>query len=166
MSPQTREFYRNHTINPHPPNTDDNVGAASWSAIECNTGIICACLPTLKPLLARLMPRLMSQFSGNQPTYGTGMSTHRSGNWDEATLGAPGEDPEYGAGDPERVLALVPGGGFRYGGKALKGGEKDLGQITKTTSVTEFSEHQSQEQIGGSGGQQASSFESSSPLRK
>lgn len=118
------------------------------------------------------MPRLMSHFSGNQPTtYGTGaMSTHRSGNWDEATLGAPGEDPEYGAGNPERVLALVPGGGFQYGRKAWKGaapGEKNLGQITKTTSVTEFSEHQSQEQIRGAGAQQGeSSSESSSPLRK
>lgn len=114
------------------------------------------------------MPRLMSHFSGNQGTYGTGgMSTHRSGNWDEATLGAPGEDPEYGAGDPERVLALVPGGGFQYGGKAWKGGEKNLGQITKTTSVTEFSEQRSQEQIRGAGGQQGSSDSgSSSPLRK
>lgn len=106
------------------------------------------------------MPRLMSHFSGNQATYGTGMSMQRSGNWDEATIGAPGEDPEYGAGDPERVLALVPGGGFQYGRKAWKGEEKNLGQITKTTSVTEFSEHQSQGQQG------SSSSESSSPSRK
>lgn len=25
-----------------------------WSAIECNTGVICACIPTLRPALARL----------------------------------------------------------------------------------------------------------------
>ena len=35
---------------------DDNVGAASWSAIECNVGIICACLPTLRPLVSRILP--------------------------------------------------------------------------------------------------------------
>ncbi|KAL4771718.1 hypothetical protein BDW60DRAFT_207783 [Aspergillus nidulans var. acristatus] len=29
----------------------DNVGAATWSAVEYNVGIICACLPTLRPLL-------------------------------------------------------------------------------------------------------------------
>lgn len=109
-----------------------------------------------------MTPRLMSHFSGNRATYGTGgMSTHRSRNWDESTLGAPAEDPEYGAGDPERVLALVPGGGFRYGGKGWKG---DKNHITKTTSITEVSEHQSQEQIHTE--HQASSSESSSPLRK
>lgn len=106
------------------------------------------------------MPRLMSQFSGNGPTYGTGMSTHRSGNWDEATLGAPAEDPEYGANDPDRVLAMVPGGGFQYGGKSWKG-EKN--QITKTTSITEVSEHQ---HSPGREQQHASSSESLSPLRK
>lgn len=102
-----------------------------------------------------MMPGLMSSFSGSRPTYGSGpMSTHRSGNWkDESTLGAPGEDPEYGAGDPEHVLALVPGGGFQYGEK---------NRVTNTTSATDYAEHQSQHQYQ----HQHSSSESSSPLRK
>ncbi|KAJ5573841.1 Integral membrane protein [Penicillium hispanicum] len=125
------------------PTSDDNVGAASWSAIECNTGIICACLPTLKPLISRLMPGLLSTFSKNRGTYGSGpMSTRRSGNWhDESTfvaLGAPGEDHEYGAGDPERILALESGENFKYGGKRWSGGEKD--QIMQNSSVTELTE--------------------------
>ncbi|CAL5871356.1 uncharacterized protein PFLUO_LOCUS5606 [Penicillium psychrofluorescens] len=98
--------------------TYDNVGAASWSAIECNTGIICACLPTLKPLLARLFPHMMSSFNGSQPTYDSHrMSTrHISGQWHgDASLGAPAEDPEYGAGDPERLLTLTPSGNFNHG---------------------------------------------------
>ncbi|KAL4745170.1 hypothetical protein BDW72DRAFT_198908 [Aspergillus terricola var. indicus] len=33
------------------PSRYDNVGAATWSAVECNVGIICACLPTLRPLI-------------------------------------------------------------------------------------------------------------------
>jgi hypothetical protein len=33
-----------------------------WSAIECNTGVICACLPTLRPALARMWPALASIF--------------------------------------------------------------------------------------------------------
>ncbi|CAG8895691.1 unnamed protein product [Penicillium egyptiacum] len=93
--------------------TYDNVGAASWSAIECNTGIICACLPTLKPLVARIFPGMVSTFNASRPTRGD--TTQRNSDWngDASTLGAPGEEHEYGAGDPERVLALVPGTGFR-----------------------------------------------------
>ncbi|OQE26018.1 hypothetical protein PENFLA_c007G09300 [Penicillium flavigenum] len=93
--------------------TYDNVGAASWSAIECNTGIICACLPTLKPLVARIFPGMVSTFNASRPTRGD--TTRRNSDWngDASTLGAHGEEHEYGAGDPERVLALVPGTGFR-----------------------------------------------------
>ncbi|KAL1970911.1 hypothetical protein VTN77DRAFT_2745 [Rasamsonia byssochlamydoides] len=46
--------------------TYDNVGAATWSAIECNTGIICACLPTLRPLVSRILPRLLSTISASR----------------------------------------------------------------------------------------------------
>ncbi|KAJ5182901.1 hypothetical protein N7492_000517 [Penicillium capsulatum] len=108
--------------------TYDNVGAASWSAIECNTGIICACLPTLKPLFTRFFPGLLSTFSGSRGGYGTGrISGQQSGQWnDESTIGAPGEDPEYGAGDPERVLALVPAAGFKNGDKHWSKDEKDF----------------------------------------
>ncbi|KAJ5620903.1 hypothetical protein N7510_004887 [Penicillium lagena] len=98
--------------------TYDNVGAASWSAIECNTGIICACLPTLKPLLARLFPHMTASFFDSQPTYDShSMSVrHISGQWhDDASLGAPAEDPEYGAGDPERLLTLTPSRNFNCG---------------------------------------------------
>jgi len=30
-----------------------------WSAVEVNTGIICACIPTLKPLVTRILPKLI-----------------------------------------------------------------------------------------------------------
>ncbi|KAL9087479.1 MAG: hypothetical protein Q9159_003616 [Coniocarpon cinnabarinum] len=39
--------------------TWDNVNAAVWSVIEANTGIICACLPAIRPLFACLF--------GNRP---------------------------------------------------------------------------------------------------
>ena len=38
--------------------TWDNVGAATWSSIELNVGITCACLVTLKPVLGAVFPRL------------------------------------------------------------------------------------------------------------
>ncbi|KAK2764035.1 hypothetical protein FQN54_009654 [Arachnomyces sp. PD_36] len=34
-----------------------------WSAIEINTGIICACVPLLKPLVARVLPRMIKDVS-------------------------------------------------------------------------------------------------------
>lgn len=37
----------------------DNVGAATWSMVELNTGITCACLPMLKSFITRFSPRLL-----------------------------------------------------------------------------------------------------------
>ncbi|KAK7906159.1 hypothetical protein LTR67_000885 [Exophiala xenobiotica] len=36
--------------------TYDNVAAAYWSSIELNTGIICASMPTIRPIIARIFP--------------------------------------------------------------------------------------------------------------
>ncbi|KGO43317.1 hypothetical protein PEX1_088880 [Penicillium expansum] len=118
------------TISDSTDPTYDNVGAASWSAIECNTGIICACLPTLKPLIARIFPGMVSTFNASRPTRGD--TTQRNSDWngDASTLGAPGEEHEYGAGDPERVLALVPNTSFRSSLKRwTREEEKKLAQI-------------------------------------
>ena len=37
----------------------DNSDAAIWSNIEANVGIICACLPTIKPIISRVFPHLL-----------------------------------------------------------------------------------------------------------
>ncbi|KAJ0303808.1 hypothetical protein COL516b_006247 [Colletotrichum fioriniae] len=34
----------------------ENIGAAIWSTIELNTSIICASLPTIRPLLSKWLP--------------------------------------------------------------------------------------------------------------
>jgi len=36
--------------------THDNVAAAYWSSVELNTGIICACMPTIRPIIAKIFP--------------------------------------------------------------------------------------------------------------
>ncbi|KAH8650230.1 hypothetical protein BGZ60DRAFT_534338 [Tricladium varicosporioides] len=46
--------------------TWDNIGVANWSCIELNTAIICPCLTTLKPLISRLFPRLLSTDSSRK----------------------------------------------------------------------------------------------------
>ncbi|KAF3395979.1 hypothetical protein F1880_006955 [Penicillium rolfsii] len=116
--------------------TYDNVGAASWSAIECNTGIICACLPTLKPLLSRIIPGLMSTLTGSKPTQSTtDVPNAHSVTWnDESTLGVPCEDPKYGAGDPERVLELSSGDNIQYDSKSFA----EKSQMANGTSIAEF----------------------------
>ncbi|KAF2180446.1 hypothetical protein K469DRAFT_279072 [Zopfia rhizophila CBS 207.26] len=40
--------------------TYDNIGIASWSCVEINTAILCACLPTLKPLISYIFPGMLS----------------------------------------------------------------------------------------------------------
>ncbi|KAF2468559.1 uncharacterized protein BDR25DRAFT_335393 [Lindgomyces ingoldianus] len=40
--------------------TFDNPPAASWSSVETNVGIICSCLPCLRPLMARYFPGIFS----------------------------------------------------------------------------------------------------------
>jgi hypothetical protein len=36
--------------------TWDNVGAATWSSVELNVGIVCACLPSLRPIVGLIWP--------------------------------------------------------------------------------------------------------------
>ncbi|KAI0512571.1 hypothetical protein F5B22DRAFT_615408 [Xylaria bambusicola] len=40
--------------------TWDHVGSSIWSSIECNVGIVCACLVHLKPLITHLIPTFSS----------------------------------------------------------------------------------------------------------
>lgn len=49
--------------------TWDNIGIANWSCIELNTSILCACLPTLKPILSFIFPRLLSSSEEGQNGY-------------------------------------------------------------------------------------------------
>lgn len=46
--------------------TDSNVGAAYWTAAECNVAIICASLPFLRPIISRIFPKLLSTNSYNR----------------------------------------------------------------------------------------------------
>ncbi|GAQ33344.1 hypothetical protein AtubIFM55763_005293 [Aspergillus tubingensis] len=54
-----------------------NVGAAYWTAAECNVAIICACLPFLRPIVSRLFPRFLSTNSYNRYTRNPTMSASR-----------------------------------------------------------------------------------------
>ncbi|KAK0652393.1 hypothetical protein B0T16DRAFT_346748, partial [Cercophora newfieldiana] len=53
----------------------DNVDAATWSFLELTTGVLAACLPTLRPIFIAVMPRLFGA-SGARTTSGGVQSTH------------------------------------------------------------------------------------------
>ncbi|KAB8228206.1 PTH11-like integral membrane protein [Aspergillus alliaceus] len=55
-----------------------NVGAAYWTAAECNVAIICACLPFLRPVVSRLFPKLLSTQSYNRYTQNPTIRASRS----------------------------------------------------------------------------------------
>ncbi|KAM0347332.1 hypothetical protein ACHAPU_004851 [Fusarium lateritium] len=56
-------IYRIHTLKTASSTKDpnwDNVDAAVWSFIEVTMAIITACLPTLRPIFSKLMPKLFA----------------------------------------------------------------------------------------------------------
>jgi hypothetical protein len=82
----------------------------------------------------------MTTFSASRPSYGDTTQRNSTWNGDGSTLGAPGEDPEYGAGDPERVLELVPGSGVGNGhdhghGHAKNWSQEEKEGLTQISSV-------------------------------
>ena len=57
--------------------TWDNVGAATWSTVEVNVSIICACLPALKPLIRWVFPRLFINCSARYTSQDSCMHAQR-----------------------------------------------------------------------------------------
>ncbi|KAL1596646.1 hypothetical protein SLS60_009294 [Paraconiothyrium brasiliense] len=55
--------------------TYDNAPAATWSAVESNVGIICSCLPLMRPLAARWLPGVFSSHKRSIPTGGRPYAT-------------------------------------------------------------------------------------------
>lgn len=51
--------------------TYDNAPAACWSFLELTIGVIAACLPTLRPLFVKLMPKLLGVTSASYLSGGT-----------------------------------------------------------------------------------------------
>jgi hypothetical protein len=60
--------------------TYDNPAAATWSSVEINVGIICSCLPLLRPLLNRFLPGVFTSRNRTDNVdpkhYATIRSTH------------------------------------------------------------------------------------------
>ncbi|KAI4861832.1 hypothetical protein F4820DRAFT_460636 [Hypoxylon rubiginosum] len=63
--------------------TDPSSGGVAlglWSGVELTLAVICACLPTLRPVVARVFPRLLHTTVNSSPSWvgtGTGTGTRR-----------------------------------------------------------------------------------------
>lgn len=64
-------------IYPLTTSPDSNVGAAYWTAAECNVAIICASLPFLRSVITLIFPKLMPSNSYKR-TGGRTLTTARS----------------------------------------------------------------------------------------
>lgn len=69
ITPSPSLLYPSHLS----PRADWCLGFASlsfmWSVVEVNVSVICACVPSLKPLMARIVPKLIRDSDGSsQPT--------------------------------------------------------------------------------------------------
>jgi fucose permease len=71
-----RIYYLQQSSGPSSPHTSPLLGnevdfsyhasvSFMWSAVEVNLGIVCACIPTMKPLISRIMPVLLDSNRGS-----------------------------------------------------------------------------------------------------
>ncbi|ROW00851.1 hypothetical protein VMCG_06553 [Cytospora schulzeri] len=69
-----------------------------WSAVELNVGLICACIPTLKPLIIKILPAVLIDPDG---TRNSNLSTYATGTMDkEATGNQTGTEPHISLDAP------------------------------------------------------------------
>lgn len=69
-------------------------GVAAWSLIEINIGIICACLPTLKPIVDRLFPQLLHDTRRNPAARGNQKPPDHHGRPSPVAASSPLQDVE------------------------------------------------------------------------
>ncbi|KAK8122017.1 hypothetical protein PG984_010687 [Apiospora sp. TS-2023a] len=92
--------------------TFDNVDAAMWSVCEISAGLTCACLPTLRPLAARYIPRYFDYQRAGVLVY------NRRGRSIPPPLPLHQRPIWYGAESPK--LALDSGVAFKSGKTAAR----------------------------------------------
>jgi fucose permease len=70
-----------------------------WSAVEVNVGMICACIPTLKPLILKILPSVLFDPDG---THNSSLSTYATDTQDKEPSGSQiASGPAHSAEAPE-----------------------------------------------------------------
>ena len=143
--------------------TWDNVDAALWSYLELTVGIICASLPTLRPLLVKITPRIFgsvtprSHATESQYPHSHATELHSTRTWRQITTkkdsdstselfgkgeeGAPGRASDNDGNGTYNVV--VTGGKPEPGWRTRRSSSSSIDQgparggITATTQVTQ-----------------------------
>lgn len=93
-----------------PPRTGTSYTCAQWSIVEADIGIVCACLPTLRPLVRKLIPsRMSSRNASSSPGVNNSKTSDRGaqtsspsiklGDRPNVTIGRPFEYVKVGGSD-------------------------------------------------------------------
>lgn len=88
--------------------TYDNVFAATWSAAELNVGIICACMPAIRPAINRMFPRLLASTQDDRSlnTFPPGGSYYRNDSVVELTQ--TNKEDNHASFDEPRARTIHP----------------------------------------------------------
>lgn len=80
-----------------------------WSAVEVNVGMICACIPTLKPLIIKFLPAAIRDPNGTQQsdlnTYATGSQEKGAGHGGRQAVSEPPTSPRQ---PPDTISPAAP----------------------------------------------------------
>lgn len=57
-----------------------------WAAVECNLGVICGCVPAIRPLMSKLAPVLTARGASTDSS----KKSRSNGKWSLATIGSAG----------------------------------------------------------------------------
>ncbi|WYZ38155.1 hypothetical protein EsH8_III_000069 [Colletotrichum jinshuiense] len=126
----------------------ENIGAAIWSAIELNTSIIVASLPTIRPLLAKWLPgaglssahNKTSEYNRYGPSSRTGRSNFRELNSGRRETETSTDDlvlKDVGAGQPLSMPSVYSHITAEPGlGRGQKAGTQHMDHIVVTTETT------------------------------
>ncbi|RFU25224.1 hypothetical protein B7463_g11110, partial [Scytalidium lignicola] len=105
-----------------------------WSSVEPNIGIVCACLPTLYPLVRRYLPKWFpgsSVQASSHQIYGTGPSRLRSQNGEFYALNDHSNKSHNNKSDDEMGLTNE----FRAAGRQVQGDGADDGHSTENNGM-------------------------------
>ncbi|KAK1753264.1 hypothetical protein QBC47DRAFT_54508 [Echria macrotheca] len=121
----------------------DNVDAATWSFLELTTGVLAACLPTLRPIFIAIMPRAFGASSlrsraGQSGVHGTG---HRKGTgpYSMATTNSTAQGsgrPPYRIKESESMEGLQRGGSSSGDEDIEFGALKNPGRVKTPAAYT------------------------------
>lgn len=88
--------------------TYDNIGGSSWSITELCSGVLCACLPTLRPLVSKCMPSLSRRLHKSSRGY-------RNYSDSRPTDAEKGSSSKHTRNNSDSTTGPYPSPGFRPG---------------------------------------------------